>query len=493
MQKNLNLSTLIVNIFKDNWHENFVFDSINDKAVTYKEFFAKVNLYCRKFDELGIASEDTIILMLNNSLDLMILYFASLLAGVRIVPVDPFKGTESINEIFNQVEYRAVIVGAPTQNIAAKKIINIEEFKKPSSFPVKTNKKDLKIFDKIDYKKIYLIVFTSGSTGIPKGVMHSFENLIKSALAFGSAFNLSKENVFYHNLPMTYMAGILNQILMPFICGSKIVVGERFGIATVGNFWTYPIKYSVNTFWFNPTILSLLLNLDRGPEGIGYTSNTHIIGFVGTAPLNYALKRKFEKKYKTVLYESYGLSETLFVATEAPSDKRIKGSVGKKLIGVEIDFASDGEILIGAEWMFLGYISKDSKQGLRDNRFLSGDLGYFDKYDYLHITGRKKDLIIRGGINISPRKLENFIGNFDYFEESVILGMKDEVLSEKIVCFYVPDKNNYAKDAEKKVNQEVLVRLGRDHKIDEFVKLTEIPKNINGKVDKLKIKDIYLS
>jgi long-chain acyl-CoA synthetase len=491
MQKNLNLGNSISDIFKKNWHENFVFDAINGVAVTYEKFFESVKLYSRKLDKLGVNSGDTVVLIMGNSLDLMILYFASLLAGVRIVPIDSYKGTKEINEIFNQIECQAVITDVLAQGFTVKNVISIEEFKKLSPRRTIIKKSNLSVFNKINYSEVYLVVFTSGSTGASKGVMHSFENLIKSALSFGGRFNLGKENIFYHNLPMTYMAGILNQILMPFIFGSKIVIGDRFSIATVNNFWNYPIKYSANTFWFNPTMLSLLINLDRGSRGIEYTANTSIIGYVGTAPLNYSLKQKFEEKYKVVLYESYGLSETLFIATETPNDKRNKGSVGKKLAGVKINFAVDKEILLETEWMFLGYVGKDGNGGLVENKFLSGDLGYFDKDNFLHITGRKKDLIIRGGLNVSPRKIENFINDFNFFEESVILGMGDDVLGEKIVCFYVPDKKNYGEDSKKKINSEIIEKLGRDYKIDEFFGLVEIPKNTNGKVDKLKIKNIY--
>jgi long-chain acyl-CoA synthetase len=490
MQRKIDLSDLIINIFKENWHETFVFDAANDVSVTYEEFFSKVILYRKKLKKIGIASGDTLALIMNNSLDLMVLYFSGLIAGVRVVPIDPYKGIRDINDIFDEIKDCFVITDISIENLSVKKTVGTEKFMRIFPKKISVSKSDLNIFKKINFEKQYLIVFTSGSTGKSKGVIHSFGNLINSALNFGKKFNLNEQNIFYHNFPMTYMAGILNQVLMPFIFRSKIVIGDRFSVATVNDFWNFPIKYSVNTFWFNPTTLSLLVNIDRGKQGVTYAANNSIIGFVGTAPLSYSLKQKFEKKYNILLYESYGLSETLFVTTETPGGIRSDGSVGKKLDGVKIKFATDGEILIKSKWTFLGYVGKEkNKEFSANNEFLSGDLGYFDKDNLLHISGRKKDIIIRGGMNISPRKIENFVSDFVFFEENVIIGIEDEVIGEKIVCFYISRRLD-TKDCENKINNEIIKKLGKGYKIDQFVKLIEIPKNINGKIDKLKIKDI---
>lgn len=491
MIKNFNIGQRIANIFKDNWREFFVFDSLNSIELTYEDFFKRILFYKKKLKELNIKNSDAVALIVENSLELMILYFAGFIAGIRVVPIDPQKGIDEIKLILSQIECEAIIADDFKNNFSVENVIRIDEFKK---MPLDSKaKEDANIFYELDYKKVYLVAFTSGSTGVPKGVMHSFENLIKSALSFSNSFNFGKENVFYHNLPMTYMAGFLNQILLPFISESKIVIGERFSIANVSNFWHYPIKYSVNTFWLNPTILALLMKLDRGKEGVEYAARSNIISCVGTAPLSCRLREEFKKKYKIALFESYGLSETLFISTEQPNKKKLKGSVGRVLEGTEVSFGDDGEIIIDTEWMFFGYANIESKDALKDNKFLSGDLGHLDKDGNLFITGRKKDLIIKGGINISPSKIEEFINNYDYFSENVIMGIEDEIFGEKIVCFYAPRKDRYNQDSVKIINNNIMEKFGKDHCVDEFFLLDEIPKNINGKVDKLKIKEIYKS
>lgn len=428
---------------------------------------------------------------MSNSLESIILYFTALTMQLVVAPIDVNKGKDEIKEILSLVNYNALVCNVPDIDFVSHKI-DIGSLNAISLDDKNSDINDLDIFYKVDYDKLFLLTFTSGSTGTPKGVMHSFNNLVLSAMAFKSKFNFGKENIFYHNLPMAYMAGILNLVILPFISTSKIVLGERFSISSIMRFWDIPIKYSVNTFWFIPTIITLLLRLDRGQDGLNYASNSKIVGCVGTAPLNVKAKRSFEEKYNIPLYESYGLSETLFVATNYPEEQEPEGSVGELLDGVELDFREDGEIVINVPWMFLGYLNVQTDDCFEKGKFISGDFGIVSKNNLLTITGRKKDLIIRGGTNISPKRIEDFVNNkFDIFEESVILGMEDMSLGEKIVCFFVPRKGVFSEDKKKELSAEVITKLGKDYQIDEFVGLVDIPKNVNGKVDKFKLRELY--
>lgn len=494
MKSNFDTSKLLKEIFKNNWDKEFIFDALTDNTLSYGDFFNTV-LNCKEtLKDIGLKRDDTICLLMHNSLDLMVLYFTSLLMQITVVPVDPYKGEEDIKDMLLQTNYNRIICDAfyPDINFLHNKIY-IGNFRDAFYNKKKNDIDGLNIFDTIDYNGRFLITFTSGSTGIPKGVMHPFNNLVLSAIAFRKRFNFGKENTFYHNLPMTYMAGILNLIILPLISGSKIVIGERFNISNIMRFWETPIKYSVNTFWFIPTIITLLLKLDRGTEGIEYTkkSESKIIGCVGTAHLHPQAKQAFQKRYNIPLYESYGLSETLFVTTNYPGKREIKNSVGDVLEGVELSFSKDNEILIGVPWMFLGYLNVNTESYFENRKFRSGDLGIIDENGFLMITGRKKDLIIKGGINISPKKIEDFISTFNIFEESAIIGIEDVNLGEKIVCFFVPDENSFSEDKKKELNRAIIKKLGSDYRIDEFVQIDAIPKITSGKIDKQKIKKIY--
>jgi long-chain acyl-CoA synthetase len=490
-KKRIDTGKYLKDIFKNNWKEIFIIDGVKGNVFSYQDFFGVMLRYKEKLEKIGLKKGDIICLMMSNSIETVALYFASLLMQLIVVPIDINKGEDEIKETLSQVKYKTIISNVSGLDFLPHEKIEIEDFHEILYERGKVDIDEVDIFDDIDYDKIFLITFTSGSTGMPKGVMHSFNNLVLSALAFRKKFNFGREHIFYHNLPMAYMAGILNLIILPFVSESKIVIGERFGISSIMRFWDIPVKYSVNVFWFIPTIVTLLLKFDRGNKGIDYAHKTKIIGCVGTAHLNRQAKITFQKRYKIPLYESYGLSETLFVTTESPNEPKIEDSVGKVLEGVNLAFCEDGEIAINVPWMFLGYINDEAERYFKDGKYLSGDIGKIDKNGVLTITGRKKDLIIRGGMNISPKRIEDFISMFEIFEESVILGFEDFNLGEKIVCFFVPRVGVYNEDKKKMLNQKIIERLGKDYQIDEYVKLDEIPRNINGKIDKLRIREMY--
>jgi len=480
---------LLKGIFCNNWNEDFIFDGINDKKISFSELLAAILRYKKKFQELNLKNGDILCLIAPNCVDYLVFFFVSLMMKLTIVPIDPYKGNEEISEILSYVNPRYIISETKLSE-SNFQMLDINFFRKDLYRKENIDKNQLDVFESLDYDKTFLITFTSGSTGTPKGVMHSFNNLVKSAVSFNKKFNFNKENIFYHNLPMSYMAGILNLIILPLISECKIVLGERFEISKIATFWNIPIRYSVNTFWFIPTILELLLKLDRGTKGICYTKNNSIIGCVGTAPLSHRTKWEFEEKYGIKLYESYGLSETLLVSTNFPSKDK-SGTVGKILDDIELKFRDDNEVIINTPWMFLGYLNLENEDKfLEDGKYRTGDFGNIDEEGFLKITGRKKDLIIKGGINISPKRIEDFISNFNLFEECVVLGIADQYLIEKTVCFFIP--NQYYKEHMKKnLNRDISEKLGRDYHIDEFIALDDLPKNSNGKIDKSKIREIY--
>ena len=479
------MNNFLKNVFKSFWHEDFIIDGLFEKNFTYKDFWGAV-LNCKKFlEKLGLKKGDRICLLMNNSLDFVVIYFASLLMNLVVVPIDPLKRKVEIELMIKLSCCKNVLCNydLPDYSFDA---INLEKIKDDFYQNLDVDIDSLNLLDDIDFKALHLITFTSGSTGVAKGVMHSFGNLCKSALAFDEFFGFNHKNVFYHNLPMSYMAGILNLIILPLFSGSKIVLGPRFDFSKILNFWNIPIKYAVNTFWFVPTILSLLLKLDRGSQGIEYFRTVNAIGCVGTAPLSVNIKRDFENKYNVKLFQSYGLSETLFVSTNSFLIGDSQDGVGKVLNGAKVFIDKNNEILISTDWMFLGYLD-----GQSDKLFKSGDLGFVDKKGFLSVTDRIKNLIIRGGVNISPLRIEKFIEGLNCYHECVVLGLRDDVLGEKTTCFYVP-KKEFNRDIEKELNSKIYNELGRDYCIDKFVELDSIPKNLNGKVDKLKLKGFLL-
>ncbi|MCX6983739.1 MAG: AMP-binding protein, partial [Lentisphaerae bacterium] len=239
----INTGALIKNIFHDRWHDEFMISAADDRHYTYKAFFETIVRAKGALEELGVGKGDKLCLLLENSVELSVLYFACLVMEANAIPIDPAKGRQDVTEILSQTYHKFVVCNQKNFDYADRKV-DVSVISAALSRPIDASLDDLSIFDGIDYDSLYLTTFTSGSTGVPKGVMHSFNNLVNSAVAFKDLFKFGPQNIFYHNFPMTYMAGILNLMIMPLISGSKIVLGERFGVANAMRFWEAPIRYS---------------------------------------------------------------------------------------------------------------------------------------------------------------------------------------------------------------------------------------------------------
>lgn len=489
MENNNKIIHKLKAIFYKNWEKTCVIDGVNERELSYADLFHAMLNGSEWFYKQGVKRGDVVCLVMHNSLELLVLYFSALLAGVTVVPIDPEKSSGEINEILVQLNCRTII---SDHSLPAFEHIRFNTVEQQSLYSERTEDVNaLTLFETQDYNSPFIVTVTSGSTGVPKGVIHSFINLALSADAFAKRFDFGKKHTFYHNLPMTYMAGILNQIFLPFLSESKIVIGERFSVVSIMRFWDIPIKYSVNVFWSIPTILSMLIKLDRGVTGANYLGSNEVIICVGTAPLSAKVRHLFEEKYSIILYESYGLSETLFVSTQSPNNLSEENNVGSVLEGVNLSFAQDNEILVSVPWMFLGYVAHNVDGYFIGEKYKTGDFGASSKVNGLTITGRKKDIIIRGGVNIAPTKIVNVVESFGFFEEFAIAGLEDMTLGEKVVCFYVANPRVLSQEKENIIKKEVFNMLGKAYSIDNFFALESMPKNMNGKIDTKQLRSIY--
>ncbi|MBU1741680.1 MAG: acyl--CoA ligase, partial [Proteobacteria bacterium] len=346
----------------------------------------------------------------------------------------------------------------------------------------------------------YSLTFTSGTTSRPKGVIHRVGSLIQSALAFNRAVGLGPHTRLFHVLPMAYMAGFLNTILCPFLAGGTVVLGPAFNVKLALRFWESPMAHGVNTLWLVPTILATLLKADRSRAGIQYCRQSVETALVGTAALPVTLKDDFEAKYDVPLLESYGLSETLFVTTNTLGDGPVAGAAGRPLPGVDLEVMTDpradsaaagGEIMIRAPWLMVGYL--DPATGRPDPLefgawFASGDYGHLDDEGRLFITGRKKDLIIKGGVNLSPRAVEEVLLEHEAVEEVAVVGRPHDFYGEEPVAVVVLGPGFGLASVEPELKDLCGRNLSDLQAPAAYVAWEALPKSVTGKVQKTVIR-----
>ncbi len=450
--------------------EDFVYSLEKKQWYSYGRIWKNAYHYCLFLKEKG-ASE--VAAVLENGVELLVLYFACMLGNIKIIPIDPQKSEEEIHTILKN--HPGILVIRSEEELPD---FSEEEMEESLLIPY---------LEKIDFRKIFMVTYTSGSTGQAKGVQHSLSNLMQSAVSFGDTVGFGPDSVVCHTMPMTYMAGILNTIIMPFIQGSKIVIFPRFSVMTAISFWKNVEALRVNTFWLSPTMLNILMTVDRKGKGADYLKSVKTTFCIGTAPLFPQLKQAFEERYGVQLLQSYGLSETLFISTKVNDKDGEKESVGTLLKEVHLEFSESEEIRLDVPWMFLGYSNEKTEDYFDGPFYLSGDLGKIED-GHLYITGRKKDLIVRGGMNISPKQMEEKLLESGLVRESAVSSVVEKN-EEVILCWYVP--------AEPIDNPGVVLnglltgKLGKAYKVDKFICVKEIPKNLNGKVDKERLKREY--
>ncbi len=452
----------------------FVYDDKKKLEYTYEAFAAKCMALASKLEE---TEGQKVVAVFENSVELVELYLACILTDKTVVVVDPQKGEAEIHAIVSSLTDYTVL----TPEFFEAADANIKPF---------DTKGFMERLEKRDFTKQYLITFTSGTSGNTKGVSHSIETLLGSAFALADKVGIKERGCLLHVMPMTYMAGILNSILYPLVYGASIVVGDRFSVINARFFWSRVEKYQANLFWLSPAMLMMIDQMDKLAKGKAYCDTHETLFLIGTAALTSKTRDAFNSKYGVSVYASYGLSETLFVSVETPESlKTSKGdSVGDLLDGVEYQMSESGEFLIRVPWMFLGYTNENTSEYFAGDYYKSGDaLSIEDGNAY--VVGRVKELIVKGGMNISPALMEKVILTVPAVVECAVIGVKDSDGEEKICCVYVSEDNEAS--TEEEISSTVRRELGKNYMIDYFMKQKAMVRNINGKLDKNKMREIW--
>jgi len=461
---------LIEEIFYSLFDSNNPAVFYNNKIYSYEEILTRASSLSNGLrNKYGIEKNDKIIVRLDNSIEFIYCYLAALFGGFTIIPLDILLGEKDYKYIQQIVEPKLVI---------EKKEQLI--FSNDTTFAIKT-----------EIDSIFAIFFTSGTTGVPKGVCHSFSTLLDNAVAFNKYVGFDRNIRMLHVMPMGYMAGFLNTLLSPFASGASIVIAPKFNFSNVFGFWEIAIKNNVNAIWLSPTMASLLSRLSREKREIEWVKNNIKYVFVGTAPLSKKVFTEFKNKFGLDCLESYGMTEALIIATNTLNHNKYN-SVGKILPGVKVKSdrlfnkkSINNKIFIKSNYMCLKYYLKGEELDSSDGWFPTGDLGYLDRDDNLFISGREKDLIIHGGMNISPINVQDCLLEMKEIDDAVVVGKPHEFWGEEVIAFL--KLNTAYKFDYNRIISHCKKRLNSDSVPSKLIKVDEIPFTSTGKPQKYKL------
>jgi acyl-CoA synthetase (AMP-forming)/AMP-acid ligase II len=332
-----------------------------------------------------------------------------------------------------------------------------------------------------------MMQFTSGSTGQPKGVPLTHGNLLCNAEGVIAHTGLTPRDRLLHVMPLHHTNGINNQLVAPFIAGASVALMERFRAEDIER---QVAEYGVTYMTGVPTMYARII--PHLTEDARMRSTLRFLR-CGSAPITVELHQQIEAAFGVPLVISYGLSEATCTSTMNPPAARRIGTVGTVLAGQQVALfrpgmmtrvapLAEGEIRIAGPCLMQGYIGAGGEQPVKDGWLRTGDLGRFDADGYLAITGRIKDVIIRGGENLSPQLIESVLAQHPAVRACCVVGGPHADLGEVPVAFVVLREGGAA-DAEE-LRALVAQRLSRMHVPSEVRFLAALPENSVGKVDR---------
>lgn len=478
----------------------------NDKyiEISFKELYERSNKVSRKIKSLGITEGSNVSLCGENSISWITAFFGILGSDCTVVPIDIKLNKKSKNFIYKFSESKIIITNNKDFNSNINKLSFNDLFDSKTSEDININ--NLK-------NEISLILFTSGTTGEPKGVMLSHENIMSNVDAIREIADAKQSS--FSILPLSHVYELTCNLLTSIRVGTKVHFCSSLDSKNMFNelkmvkpniMPVVPLildkikknclknlsesKVSMLIFKYVPKFFGYLLRKKTGLSNLKFF-------FCGGAPLNIETE-KFFNLLGLKIIQGYGLSETSPLVSVNPLNKTKLGSVGKviKTCNVRIDKnnkETNGKIHVKGPNVFKGYFKNEfsTKQVLKNNELDTGDIGKFDEEGYLYITGREKFIILGpSGENIYPEQIEELVDQIEFVEESVVFS-KDQKKLYVLLKLYdlTTNKNTEIKASIEKINRELEVGK-RISKI--YIYNEEFPKTSTQKIKRDFIENIDL-
>lgn len=418
-------------------------------SLTFSEVFTLFTNFSARLRALGLKKGEHVAIVGENSPQWAISYFAVIWAGAIAVPVDARARTEHIKQVLGLSDSEFLIPSAQFAEVlrdtgTIKHVIPMEE---ALSGPMDTEK--TAAAEKLEPRDIADIVFTSGTTGNPKGVMLSHASIMSNLETLYSAFPITDRDTAFSILPIHHVYERIGGILLSFYCGQRVFFSRGIKPREMLS----DLKAARPTVWLNtPLILERLLGRVEQAKAKNFFTRALPSGLFGKiakkrlgldrlrlivsggAALSPAASAGLEK-YGFPLIQGYGMSETSAVISANPFSRPKNASGGMVLENTEVEIRDQdsegvGEICARGPSVMRGYYKNpDATNEIlsRDGWLRTGDLGYFDQEGYLYITGRKKSVIVtKGGKNISPEEIEEKLTPLETVEEAVVFSPDDE-------------------------------------------------------------------
>lgn len=510
--------------------KTFLFSEADGRSWTYAEFDRAVNRTANLLRSYGIGKGEVVSLLMPNSAEYLIAYFACWKMGALAGPINSLLKNDEIAWVVNNSESKLILVGSDwsesvTLATSTPTILfdNVDDV--TNGFGSHSPERghpcplDATASDDQGHHAAHaggtavagngacvptedddaIIIYTSGTTGKPKGCLLTHGNLVANARQITEWMGFDASDRLLTMMPLFHMNAVSVTTMTALYAGGSTVVSPKF---SASRFWETIEKYKITSFGSVATMLSILL--ERGlPARHSPAGSPRSLRFVmcGSAPVPAELLRRFEEAFECLVIEGYGLSESTCRSTfNPPNQNRRPGSCGQP-IGNEMKIFDDedhemadgelGEIVLRGENIFRAYYknTEATEKAFTNGWFHTGDIGYRDAEGFFYIADRKSDMIIRGGENIYPREIDDLLYTHPAIAEAAVIGIPDELYGEEVAAFVVLREGST-------ISEDDLVEFCRKHfaefKCPKSVRfLDEIPKGPTGKLLKRELTKIY--
>lgn len=466
--------------------------------------FESLGRFVRGFEvfleENGVGEGDACAIVAHNSTALVLQFVALLATGRTFVPINPNSTVSEINFILEDSAPKCLLYNSALE----EKVDAIHDWCSEIEIPsdaafiaeiMARGEQRAELAAQPGPDTTGEIVYTSGTTGRPKGVQLTHRNLITDVFGLGQIFGFTEEDTFLTVAPLFHNSGQILTTLTPLYCGgTTTAIRSDMGFI---NFWHYVDEFKPTWTLVMPAHVALMLERSKpaafkGIEGI----------LCGGAPLQKEVQLAFEEKFSAPLYPNYGLTESTSVATCARPDEddRYSGSAGRPLAINEVKiFNKDqevadgvvGEVRIRGNNICAGYLNLPelTAEKIKRGWLHTGDLGYIKESGALQIVDRLDNMVIVGGENVYPTEVERLLPGLEALQEGILLSLPDKIMGRELVLVYRSDQG----DARVRQWRDVLLEALTNFKVPrrfvnvEDLGFEEFPKAANGKVQRSKL------
>ncbi len=468
-----------------------------DQKISFLEFNQESNRIATALTGMGIQPGDHVALCAPNSYQWLTFYFGVLKAGAVAVTLSNTLKKDELTRIMDDARPKILFtVDERLDELSDRKdrpyleTIISTQGDVPYQRLVENGSSSYKAID-LERKSTGAILYTGGTTGIPKGVMLTHENVNTSIHNVSHYERSTNEDCGLCFLPLNHVFGQVHIMNSTIYTGGSIVLQPCFDLEKVIDTIE---RNHVTKFYAVPTIYIRLLALENLKEKLRSLRYC----FSAAASMAAELVREWKSRTGLDIYESYGMTESATMVTYNHYYRHVVGSVGTPVSTIEVQIrdkegnllgpGSEGEICIRGPNIMMGYLNRpdETRSVFWDEWFRSGDIGVIDENGYLFIVDRLKDMIITGGENVYPREIEEVLYSRPEVVECAVIGLPDKEYGERVMAFIIPKKGQKLDPVELK--SYLKKRLSPFKVPKEFISVLELPKSSTGKILKRELK-----